>query len=79
MHLVGDVDRGYLIELLLTTLRMAGSKGLHTMQLVTMSATVPNTDDLAAWMDAALYVTDYRCVGWAQVLVMAWVMGRECI
>ena len=77
LHMVGDRHRGYLIELLLTKLLHASKKlalkqkesnkegaGLVKggLQLVGMSATLPNLEVLAKWLDAALYCTDYRPV-----------------
>lgn len=58
IHLVGDGSRGYLVEVSL-------SKVLHLtkdVQVVGMSATLPNVDDLARWLRGALYSTNYRPV-----------------
>ncbi|WIA12996.1 hypothetical protein OEZ85_006607 [Tetradesmus obliquus] len=128
LHMVGDDDRGYLLELLLTKLRYATqaakeeqerrraqyqeqlrrqqeeaeaqrqqqqqqqqqdptisqqqqqqqtppgtplASGVSTpdmsgsgsaLQLIGMSATLPNVDQVAAWLDAVLYQTDFRPV-----------------
>ncbi|KAL4608972.1 DNA polymerase theta-like, partial [Arapaima gigas] len=73
LHMLGDSSRGYLLELLLTkicylTLKSAESslKGVpkltNGMQIVGMSATLPNLDLLARWLSAELYHTDYRPV-----------------
>ncbi|KAL7748703.1 hypothetical protein RI367_005856 [Sorochytrium milnesiophthora] len=59
LHMIGDESRGYLLELLLTKLRVAA--GGH-IQLIGMSATLPNVDVLAKWLNAELYITDYRPV-----------------
>lgn len=59
--MVGDDRRGHLLELLLTTIRMGGHQCQKSPQIVAMSATLPNINDLASWLDAALYVTDFRC------------------
>ncbi|KAL4233021.1 hypothetical protein ACF0H5_007707 [Mactra antiquata] len=74
MHLIGDSHRGYLLELLLTKIVYMSKKvKLQTpsepstttscdIQIVGMSATLPNLDLLAQWLNAGLYCTDYRPV-----------------
>ena len=71
LHMVGDQDRGYQLELLLTKLRYAaaaceGEPGggggggeeyppedclAEGLQVVGMSATLPNVDIVARWVD----------------------------
>ncbi|XP_044589715.1 DNA polymerase theta-like [Cotesia glomerata] len=63
LHLLGDPHRGYLLELLLTKLKYMTLKEEHVhIQLIGMSATLPNLSLLANWLDAELYNTDYRPV-----------------
>ncbi|XP_031427336.1 DNA polymerase theta isoform X2 [Clupea harengus] len=75
LHMVGDSGRGYLLELLLTKIRFIAHKTsaarllseksqsvCKEIQIVGMSATLPNLDLLANWLDAELYHTDYRPV-----------------
>ncbi|XP_023930117.1 DNA polymerase theta [Lingula anatina] len=74
LHMVGDQHRGYLLELLLTKVRFVASRtecslddsvesALHNpIQIVGMSATLPNLDLLAKWLSADLYCTDFRPV-----------------
>ncbi|VDM30487.1 unnamed protein product [Hydatigera taeniaeformis] len=75
MHLIGDQHRGYLLELLLTKLLLCGNKwrngeescihnaktveDLH-IQIVGMSASLPTLPVLGSWLDAAVYITDFR-------------------
>ena len=40
----------------------ARERGLVAIQLVAMSATLPNLDELARWLDAGLFLSDYRPV-----------------
>ncbi|XP_073523632.1 DNA polymerase theta-like isoform X2 [Phyllobates terribilis] len=72
LHMLGDSHRGYLLELLLTKIQYvtrkpsAGNKSSRDsqieVQIVGMSATLPNLGLLASWLGAELYHTDYRPV-----------------
>ncbi|KAG7485315.1 DNA polymerase theta [Solea senegalensis] len=68
LHMVGDSGRGYLLELLLTKIRYITQKQNATgclsegVQIIGMSATLPNLSLLASWLGAELYQTDYRPV-----------------
>ncbi|KAM4751261.1 DNA polymerase theta isoform 2-T2 [Anableps anableps] len=68
LHMVGDSGRGYLLELLLTKIRYIAQKQNTSgsfsegIQIIGMSATLPNLSLLASWLGADLYQTDYRPV-----------------
>ncbi|KZC14173.1 DNA polymerase theta [Dufourea novaeangliae] len=63
LHLVGDPYRGYILELLLTKLKYITLRDENVnIQLIGMSATLPNLSLLAEWLDAELYKTDFRPV-----------------
>ena len=63
LHLLGDPQRGYLLELLLTKIQfVTGFKTENSVQIVGMSATLPNLDLLSKWLKADLYKTDFRPV-----------------
>jgi DNA polymerase theta len=55
LHLIGDDQRGYLLELILSKLCF-----LKRVQLIAMSATFPNIEQVANWLEAELYVTNFR-------------------
>ncbi|CAJ1052154.1 LOW QUALITY PROTEIN: DNA polymerase theta [Xyrichtys novacula] len=68
LHMVGDSGRGYLLELVLTKIRFIAQKQNTSgslsegVQIIGMSATLPNLSLLARWLGAELYQTDYRPV-----------------
>ncbi|XP_066501215.1 DNA polymerase theta isoform X2 [Hoplias malabaricus] len=77
LHMLGDSGRGYLLELLITKIQYIAKKTSEKcteksssggVQIVGMSATLPNLDLLARWLSAELYHTDYR-----PVPLMEWV------
>ncbi len=57
-HYIGDPKRGPVLETVVARLR-----GLNPgMQVVAMSATIPNAEELARWLGAELVVSDWRPV-----------------
>ncbi|CAG5132586.1 unnamed protein product [Candidula unifasciata] len=67
LHMVGDSHRGYLLELMLTKLayitQRSKEESTHCpVQIIGMSATLPNLALLAKWLNASLYCTDFRPV-----------------
>ena len=57
VHLLGDQHRGPTLELLMTKL-----KELRGIQIVALSATIGNADEIADWLGARLVTSDYRPV-----------------
>ncbi|XP_075216814.1 DNA polymerase theta [Lycorma delicatula] len=63
LHLLGDPHRGYLLELLLAKIKYVSCKeGGIRVQVIGMSATLPNLNLLAGWLGAALYCSHFRPV-----------------
>ncbi|XP_042525596.1 DNA polymerase theta isoform X1 [Dipodomys spectabilis] len=73
LHMLGDSHRGYLLELLLTKICYVTQKSAscqpesprslsNAVQIVGMSATLPNLELVASWLNAELYHTDFRPV-----------------
>ena len=58
IHLMNDVSRGPTVEILITILR----KLLKGMQLIALSATIGNPEELAEWLDAELVIDEWRPV-----------------
>ncbi|WP_297476938.1 ATP-dependent DNA helicase [Thermococcus sp.] len=55
VHLIGSYDRGATLEMILSHL-------LGKAQILALSATVGNAEELAEWLDAELVVSDWRPV-----------------
>ncbi|HTW55827.1 MAG TPA: DEAD/DEAH box helicase [Thermoplasmata archaeon] len=58
VHLMRDPDRGPTLEVSLTRLRRA----YPDLQIVALSATVGNSEEVAAWLDAVHVASDFRPV-----------------
>jgi len=58
VHLMRDPDRGPTLEVSLTRLR----RGYPDLQLVALSATVGNSEELAAWLEARHIASEFRPV-----------------
>lgn len=71
IHMMSDSHRGFLLEILL-------SKILYIMkdkvQIVGMSATLPNLPCIANWLQASLYSTSYRPVALSMQLCVSKVL-----
>lgn len=60
IHLISDQSRGYILELLLTKVRFVCQRMGERIQIVGMSATLPNMELLVEWLQAEQFRTDYR-------------------
>lgn len=68
IHLIADPGRGYILELLLAKILYVCRRFGHRIQLVTMSATLPNLELLTKWLDAEFYQTDFRPVALVEMV-----------
>ena len=58
VHLIGDEGRGPTLEMILTQLKLLETKP----QIVGLSATITNSDEIADWLDCKLVKNDWRPV-----------------
>ena len=58
IHLIGDENRGPTLEMILTQLKLLETKP----QIVGLSATITNSDEIADWLDCELVKNDWRPV-----------------
>jgi len=58
VHLIGDENRGPTLEMILTQLKLLDTKP----QMVGLSATITNSDEIANWLDCTLVKNDWRPV-----------------
>ena len=58
VHLIGDQDRGQTLEVVLTKLKLLENKP----QILALSATITNVDELAEWLDSEAVENDWRPV-----------------
>lgn len=58
VHLLNDPGRGPTLEILLTILKQM----LKNVQIIALSATIGNPEELSAWLNAELVIDDWRPV-----------------
>ncbi len=58
LHLLGDPDRGPTLEMVVTKLR----RRLPSAQLIGLSATISNAEEIAGWLNAKPVVSEWRPV-----------------
>ena len=58
IHLLNDTERGPTLEILITVLKQL----LKNVQIIALSATIGNAEELAEWLQADLIVDDWRPV-----------------
>lgn len=68
LHMLGEPRRGATLELFLSKLLML--RDSHLVQIIGMSATVPNLPVIASWLGAACYEGTYRPVPLRQFSVV---------
>ena len=63
LHWIGEPNRGYLLELLLSKIiyyNRFQAGAVHPVQIVGMSANIPNLSQLGQWLNADTYETMFR-------------------
>ncbi|CAF4015864.1 unnamed protein product [Rotaria sp. Silwood2] len=62
LHWIGELNRGYLLELLLSKIIYYNQlqTSINPVQIIGMSATIPNLNQLAQWLNAETYETTFR-------------------
>lgn len=55
IHMIGDISRGPTLELLVTKLKLQTN-----LQIIGLSATIGNPQDIASWLDAKLVTSNFR-------------------
>ncbi|EDW97149.1 DNA polymerase theta [Drosophila yakuba] len=68
VHLISDKGRGYILELLLAKILYMSRRNALQIQVITMSATLENVELLKNWLDAELYITNYRPVALKEMI-----------
>ncbi|KAL7729135.1 hypothetical protein ACLKA6_009605 [Drosophila palustris] len=68
VHLISDAGRGYILELLLAKVLYMSRKNALQIQVITMSATLANVQLLQHWLNAELYITNYRPVALQEMI-----------
>ena len=64
-HLMSDPSRGRTVESLISRIQRVNP----FVRFIALSATVPNTEELAAWLKAQVFITDWRPVPLAHRIV----------
>ena len=57
IHMLTDQNRGFLLEIILSKIKFLLN---DKVQIIGMSATLPNISDLSGWLGASLYNTEFR-------------------
>lgn len=78
LHLIGEHSRGHLLELLLTKVMFVSEKLNYKIQIVGMSATLPNLQDLGTWLKASVYKTDFRPVPLVEYIKIGRTIHEAC-
>lgn len=68
VHLISDAGRGYILELLLAKILYMSRRNALQIQVITMSATLANVQLLQHWLDAELYITNFRPVALQEMI-----------
>ena len=60
-HMIGDLSRGYYVESIITKLKyIENQENCPPVQVIGMSATLSNLDKIWEWINAELFLTNFR-------------------
>ena len=86
LHMIGDSNRGHILELMLSKVKHASQSNLsgdvqlptqERIQFVGMSATLPNVEGMATWLEAELFMCDHRPVPLRHMICSGGVLKDE--
>lgn len=60
LHLIGDPQRGHMIETILTKLKYLAEVKQIKVQIIAMSATFPNLNEISEWIGGTCYTSTFR-------------------
>ena len=60
VHMIGDAKRGYLLEIVLNKLLMLQATQQIDLQIIVLSATLPNINDIVKYTDSQWYIATQR-------------------
>ena len=62
LHMISSNERGFNLELFLSKIRFLQKHKELSLQVISMSATLPNADEIADWLGANHYKSTLRSV-----------------
>lgn len=79
VHMIGDSKRGYLLELVLNKLLMLQATNQLDLQIITLSATLPNIHDIVNYTDSQWFIATQRPNKLSEYIIVCFVINYSCI